>query len=769
MPMASGTRLGQYEILAALGAGGMGEVYRARDTKLKRDVALKVLPETFADDSERMARFQREAEVLALLNHPNIAHIYGVEDHALVMELVEGESPKGPLPFEDAWKIAMQIADALGCAHDRGIVHRDLKPANVKVTPEGVVKLLDFGLAKAAEEPSAPNDPTNSPTLTISPTRAGVILGTAPYMSPEQVRGAVVDKRADIWAFGCVLYEMLTGKRAFHGETTPDILAAVLKEEPDWRRIPAKVQLLLRRCLEKDPKHRLRDIGDAMGIIENAPEVRPASSRLLWTLVAVAAVFCAISAVLAFLYFREKPPVELIRFQIPGPEANGSAAARPALSPNGRIIAFVARGPADHNTLWVRSLDALAAYPLSGTEDVFGTNLFWSPDSRFIGFSAQGKLKKVSVSGGPPQTLCDFAGFFRGGAWSRNGVIIFGDQRHGLMRVSESGGTPSPLTIPDSSRNGPVVEADPAFLPDGRHFVYRRDSGSGGQSSLYVGSLDARPEQQSSQLLMATESNVVYAPSGDSARGYLLFGREGSLMAQPFDNRRMAVVGEAVPISEGFVDSGMFSASENGILAYRTGSIFPMTQLEWFDQTGKMLGAVGEPGLHDTVALSPDGTKAAVAQGPLGSMDIWVYDLAHGTSQRLTFDPATDFMGAWSPDGSRIAFASNRNGAYDIYQKASSGVGSEDLLLKTSAWKYPYDWSPDGRWLVYGLPTGQYDLWLLPLAGEEHRPVRYLASQFPKSQARFSPDGRYVAYTSNESGKNEVYVQTYPEASAGKW
>jgi predicted Ser/Thr protein kinase len=780
----AGQRLGPYEILVPIGKGGMGEVYKARDTRMGRDVAIKISPERFSE------RFDREVRAVAALNHPNICHLYDVGPNYLVMELVEGPTlaeriQQGAIPLEESLAIARQIADALEAAHEQRIVHRDLKPANVKVKPDGTVKVLDFGLAKMDDPPEAGRT-ENSPTLTLgaAATRVGVILGTVAYMPPEQARGKRVDKRADIWAFGVVLYEMITGQRLFEGETVSDTLIEVATKEPDWGRIPAapgrNVQRLLRRCLEKDPKRRLRDIGEAWFLLEEvglAPGLPDAQAHGLrhWMWPGVAALLFVIAAPVFFIHLREKPPVaEVVRFQIPGPEAN-SFLPSPVLSPNGRMIAFSARGPAGDNMVWVRSLDAHDARAFPGTEDATD-RFFWSPDSRFIGFAAHGKLKKVVASGDPPQTLCDIpGGFFTGGAWSRKGVIIFGSQGHGLMRVSEFGGTPSPLTLLDSSHEN--SHSNPAFLGDGRHFVYQRNSGSAENSGLYLGTLDASPEQPSSKRPIAP-SAAVYAPSVDPALGYLLFVREGWLMVQPFDNRRMELTGEAVRIAAGLSDRGprYFSASENGVLAYRSGSSFPITHLRWFDRTGKMLGDVGEPGYYNGVALSPDGRKVAVIRfpegagsprGPRGYPDIWVYEFTHGTSERLTFDPATHLMAAWSPDGDRLAFASNRGGTFDLYQKASTGVGNEDSLLKSSEAKYAYDWSPDG--LLYSVYAGQAEVCFLPLTGDDRKPRRYLAGQFDESQARFSPDRRFVAYTSDESGKNEVYVQPFPEASGGKW
>jgi hypothetical protein len=710
----------------------MGEVYRAHDSKLEREVALKILPEAFAQDVDRMARFEREAQVLASLNHPHIAAIYGLEDsngiRALVMELVEGptlaERIDGrAMALEEALPIAKQIAEALEYAHEKGIIHRDLKPANVKLSVDGNVKVLDFGLAKALEEPSPLGNPSVSPTLTLEGTRAGVILGTAAYMAPEQARGAAADKRADIWAFGCLLYEVLTGKPVFHGDTTSDILAAVLRAEPDWRALPAATPLtirkLLRRCLERDRKQRLQAIGEARIAIDAPPEegqiAQPSnalrSPKLFWT-IAAAASLAALA--LAFVHFREKAPEpEPVRFQIVAPEKSTFIAGA-HVSPDGRRIAFSARGPDGRPVLWLRTLDSLESRPLAGTEGLVSPP-FWSPDGRFIAFATTSKLKKMEASGGPAQTLCDLPALWRGGAWSREGVIIFGTAALGLMRVSETGGAASPLTNLDSTLS--LIESFhgfPAFLPDDRHFVYLRYSGAE-TSGIYLGSLDAKPEQQSSKRQVATNSYAAYAPSpeagaSNSSMGHLIFVREGSLVAEAFDARRLELAGEAVPIAEDVSGAAapQFSVSTTGVLAYRTGGIGvggPITQLTWFDLTGKTLETVDEPGQYNTVALSPDGARVAFSRvgrqvhregAALQYTDLWVHEFARNTSTQLTFGLGVNWMALWSPDGSRIVFASNRDGNFNLYQKDSSGAGKEDLLLKTGETKFPYDWSPDG-------------------------------------------------------------------------
>jgi Tol biopolymer transport system component len=800
MTLAAGARLGPYEVLAPLGAGGMGEVYRARDTKLNRDVALKILSDAFASDPDRLARFTREAQTLASLNHPHIAAIYGIEEshgiRALVMELVEGEDlskriARGAMPTDEALAIAKQIADALEAAHEQGIIHRDLKPANIKVRPDGTVKVLDFGLAKALDPTAASSvNITNSPTLSLQATQAGIILGTAAYMSPEQARGKPVDKRADIWAFGVVLYEMLTGQRLFEGETVSDTLIEVATKEPDWDRVPAKVRRLLRRCLEKDPKRRLRDIGDVDSLLDDAPpeSIQAGSPPHAWWRqggwMAAAAVFGIALAALAFIHFREKPPVtDVVRFQVPAPEKT-SFAAGAALSPDGHRIAFGATGQDGRTVLWVHSLDSLESQPLAGTEGVI-FNPFWSPDSRFIAFGVSGKLKKVEASGGPPQTVCDLAGAYREGAWSREGVIVFGvlGQGLGLMRVSEAGGAASPLTTLDASRQE-VLHVAPSFLPDGRHFVYYRSSTAVEKSGLYLGSLDATPEQQGARRLVATTSTAAYAPSSDPALGHVLFVREGSLMAQAFDARRLELAGEAVPIAEDLPNSGpaFFSVSTTGALAYRTGVSIagnPTTQLTWFDRGGKVLGTVGEPGQYDTVALSPNGTQVAVSRndpqaasrgGARGHTDIWLHEFSRARPTRFTFDPGLDNMAVWSPDGSRILFASTRDGVRNLYEKVSSGMGNDEPLLQSQEAKYPHDWSRDGRFLVYSVVVGaKAELWVLPRTGDDRKPQPYLQTASFASQARFSPDSRWIAYTQADlSGQNEVYVRPFP-AAPGQW
>ncbi len=780
MALTAGTRLGPYEILAPIGAGGMGEVYKAHDTKLDRDVAIKVLPPDFAHDPERLARFEREAKVLASLNHPNIAQIYGIEDRALIMELVEGQTLQGPLPLETALDYAKQIADALEAAHDKGIIHRDLKPANIKVTPAGLVKVLDFGLAALPNRDREGADSANSPTLTISPTRAGMILGTAAYMSPEQARGKVVDKRADIWAFGVVLFEMLTGQRLFDGETVSDTLAAVLKEEPDWKQVPAKVRRLLEKCLEKDPKRRLRDIGDAWALLEGpSASTVPARSRL-WPAIAALCLLIAIAGWLAFLYLRPKPhPAPIQRFAIAAPDRNVSLS---ALSPDGTAVVFsVVNGTGSQ--LWLRRLDSLEARPIEGSEGARGIP-FWSPDSRFIVFGTPGKLRKIAVAGGPAGVLCDAGALVVGGFWTSDGRIVFSDPNRppSLFEVSTTGGTASPL--PGLGQD-PILS--PVLLPDGRHFVYVRQNLTP-LGDIYLGSLDGNPALNSKKLLTGVGPVTVgfTALPGNPDLGFLLFLRgdssrgsvpsaSGTLMAQPFDLRKLDLAGEPIPIAEQ-VSAGSFSSSLTGILIYRTGTLETARQLTLLDRQGKIIGTAGEPGDYSSeMFFSPDSKRVIATRSDpqSGNENLWMFDLARGVGTRFTFNPGSDRFPVWSPDGSRIAFASSRGGQVQIYQKLSNGGSEDELLFKAENGVLPLSWSADGRFLLIGAsPAADALTWVLPLDENFHvtgKPVIFVKKGLGIEE-RFSPgpNGRplWVAYQSNDSGRFEVYVRAFDPNSA---
>jgi len=760
MALASGTHVGPYEILCAIGAGGMGEVYRAHDPKLGRDVAIKVLPEAFANDAQRMARFQREAKVLASLDHPNIATIHGLEEsggiRALVMQLVEGPTladriKSGPIPVDEAVRIAKQITDALEYAHERGIIHRDLKPANVKVTNDDAVKVLDFGLAKALESDIASIDISTSPTISRMATMQGVLLGTAAYMSPEQAKAKSVDRRADIWAFGCVLYEMLTGKVAFHGETVTDTLASVIKEEPDWKLLPAgtpmRVRVLLQRCLQKDPKQRLQAIGDARisldEVLTSATDAqavptpaRQASQWKLWLALGIAGLFVVATGLLAFLYFHQAsaPSVQVTRFEVPLPDKFTSSGGF-ALSPDGRKLAFVGRGADGQARVWVRSLDALEARPLDGTEGAYNFP-FWSPDSRFIGFAAGGSLKKVDLAGGPAVTLCDGLSLVVGGTWNHDDQIVLGTPT-GLIQVSAAGGSPSPIASGGA-------QLFPSFLPDGRHFLFANAVGPANVAGISIRSVGS-PQGQPPKRLLADFTMSVYAPSSNPSAGYVLFvrgagaaGNGGTLMAQPFDTQRLELTGEPVPIAEQ-VPNLSFSASATNVLVYSKGAPQGATtggargivqgQLTWFDRTGKVLGTVGDPGSYRTLALSPDGKRVAFDRADFQNpnvRNIWLYEFARGITTRFTFDGGTDYDPVWSPDGSRIAFASSRGGQFDLYQKVASLAGEDELLYKSDDNKVPSSWSPDGNFLLFFNPIPPVRQWLLPLSGAaaDRKPFR---------------------------------------------
>ncbi|HET9361512.1 MAG TPA: protein kinase [Vicinamibacterales bacterium] len=754
--------IAHYKIGEKLGHGGMGEVYRATDTKLGRQVAVKFLPDSLATDPAQMARFTREAQVLASLNHPNIAAIYGVEDRALVMELVEGPTlsdriKTGAVPLEEALRIAGQIVDALEAAHAKGIVHRDLKPANIKVTRDGTVKVLDFGLAKVAIAESTEATDT-SPTMTT--TQAGLILGTAGYMSPEQARGKEVDKRADIWAFGVVLYEMLTGTQLFQGDTVTDVMAAVVRQDPDFTKVPAKVQPLLRRCLEKDPKRRLRDIGDAMLLLDAgaALSASPAPARTSsWSRISAAAavLFLAAFAAVAFVHFREAPPAaDAVRFQVPYPsDLSPVPSGVFALSPDGRTIAYGAFGTDGIARIWLRPLDRLEATSLPGVEINRNTlALFWSPDGRHLAYWAGQKLQRIDVAGGSPQVIADAAMGTLGGSWSRDGIIIYGSGA-GIMQVPASGGTPTAVTKTGGGQGD--LHVMPYFLPDGRHFLYLR-TGAPESRGVHVGSLDAKPEEQNATPLVKTDNSAIYAPGQDGRIGQLLFVRGSTLLAQPFDAARLELLGEPVPVADpiaasnfGFGGVAFVSTSNTGTLLYfRPAS--QNVQLTWFDREGQPGRPAGEPGRWGVMKLSPDGTRAAIVRNDGNNQDIWQIDLSKGTSTRFTFDPGGDTQPVWSADGSRIAWISNRDGFTGIYAKPADGSGTEELLHKFKTRPTSLtDWTRDGRFLVY---TDGGDIWALPVSGvphEKREPIPVIQGERGQLGAYVSPDQRWIAYISN--------------------
>ncbi len=758
--------IAHYRIVGKLGEGGMGDVYRAIDTKLGREVAIKVLPAVFADEPGRMARFEREAKVLASLNHPNIAAIYGVEDHALIMELVEGHDLRGPVPLAVALNYAAQIAAALDAAHEKRIVHRDLKPANIRITPDGVVKVLDFGLAKSASQGT---DSADFPTATGA-TQTGAILGTAAYMAPEQARGQAVDKRADIWAFGVVLFELLTGKRLFGGASVSDSLAAVLTHEPDFgtlpRDVPPQVRHLLECCLRKDPKLRLRDIGDVNALLDQAHAERPKPSRrwLPWT---VAAALCfGLFAGGLWLHQassssgKRTPDEHVVRFLLPLPEkAAFGTYDQPVLSPDGKLVLFTAR--TESGGFFVHSLDTSETRHVPGPE-VFGS-AFWSPDSRFVAFYSGGVLKKIDLQGGPVTAICD-AGLGFGGDWNQNDVILFGSN-HGVMRVSAAGGKPEPVTKV-AGANGEIFHSWPSFLPDSDHFLFTVSASRADRRGAYIGSLNSG----ATRLIMRDATNVQYSPLG-----YLVFNRANDLLAQPFDATHLRLSGEPFVIAQGIATLANFSwaafSTAGSTLAYRAGSGLSIVQLEWRDRKGNRIGTVGEPADYTNPALSPDGRTLAVSKRDpdTRTRDIWLFDLTRGTNRRLTFDPADDTSAAFSPDGQRIMFTSSRKGHRDIWQKDASGARDEELVLSSNAEKLLDDWTRDGRYLIFGnlAPGGTREEWALPLFGDR-KPFAVISGPRTIQGAQVSADGKWIAYASDESGRQEIYVQNFPP-TGGRW
>ena len=686
MPLSAGTRLGPYEVLAPIGAGGMGEVYKARDTKLDRDVAIKVLPSALAQDPERLARFEREAKVLAALNHPNIAQIYSVEERALVMELVPGESLKGPLPLETALNYAKQIADALEAAHDKGIIHRDLKPANIMITPQGVVKVLDFGLAAVSSSTDS-SDPVNSATLTISPTSAGMILGTAAYMSPEQARGKAVDKRADIWAFGVVLCEMLTGKQPFAGDTVSDTLAAVLRAEPDLTQVPAQAQRLLQRCLEKDRKKRLRDIGDALLLLEEEkPSGHPGRSLAPW---AVAAVLAFALVLVSWIVWRAARPasqplqrlsLETADFAVKQQSYPGSGI---ALSPDGTRIVYTGRGT--DGTLYTRTLDQQDATPVAGTEGGYGP--FFSPDGHSIGFFAGGKLKTISVEGGVAVSLCD-APFGFGGSWGEDDNIIAALNGGGsvLTRIPARGGIVQKLT--DHRSNREVGHSWPQVLPGSQEVLFTVVPRVGTFEDATIEVLSPRTGRR--KILLQGGYYARYASSG-----HLLYVHQGTLYAAPMDAKRLVLSGPSVPIIKdvaGTATNGFahVDVSRSGTLVYLRKKAVRHS-LQWLDSDGhlqQLRSTAAE--YYGTIRFSPDGKRIALSVVQNGSTNLWIYDWERDAMSHLTFADFDNFP-VWSPDGKHIAFASARHGGLEnLYWMRADGAGDAVRLTESKNQQFPF-------------------------------------------------------------------------------
>lgn len=789
MNISPGSKLGHYTVVAPLGKGGMGEVYLAKDSKLDRDVAIKVLPEAMARDQERVLRFDREAKLLASLNHQNIAAIYGFEQadaqRFLVLEYVEGETladrlKLGPMDCNEAIVVARQIAQALEVAHESGVIHRDLKPGNVMVKSDGTVKVLDFGLARAmSDESSTVASATSSPTITAHYTKPGVVLGTAAYMSPEQARGKLVDKRTDIWSFGCLLYELLGGCRPFAGDTTTDLIAQILEREPDWESLPANtpphVKALLNRCMQKDRKNRLRDIGDAMLELDDATSMsswvqmstlpaegssRPSTAKLVLASLLILAAGIAGGFVLNTL--QRKPDVrQVIRASIAPPadvtmiptnDFEGSA----AISPNGQWLAFSASDSNGMDRLWVRRMDSLHAQPLRGTE---GARMgFWSPDNRSLGFFADGQLKKTDISGGAALSLCS-APNGRGGTWNQDNIILFvPDFRVPIHSISTSGGTPAPVTTLDETKH--TTHRWPWFLPDGNRFFYIGASHNpdlAPNNSIYLGSLDGSVDK----FVMRNDFRTIFAS------GHLLFVVEDTLSAQRFDVSTGALLGFPFPLANSIlVDHGSwyaaYSASATGVITYHDGT-YGHPVLTWVDRETKERKAIGkERGFFTGPRFSPDGTKLAVCRG--NPADIWIYELDREVATRFTIGYSYVWNPLWSPDGTDIVFTSlflsdqkNR-----IYRKPVDGGGEPEEIFETEDSVFSQDWSPDGKhilfWKGVGIPNGA--LWILPLC-DNCEPFEYLKAPFSSGSARFSPDGKWIAYTSDVSGNDEVYVSPF--------
>jgi serine/threonine protein kinase len=780
MALTTGTKLGPYEVQSPLGAGGMGEVYRARDTRLGRDVAIKVLSSHLSSDPDLKARFEREAKAISALSHPHICHLYDVGSQDgidyLVMELLEGETladrlQKGPLPLKQALQYGVEIAQALETAHINGIVHRDLKPGNVMLTKSGA-KLLDFGLAKPAQNVgtmASGSMATMSKPLTVE----GTILGTCQYMAPEQVQGRDADARSDLFALGAVLYEMMTGKRAFAGKSQISVMSAILEKEPEPvsavqpLATPA-LDHVIQRALAKDPNDRWQTSRDLMqelkwsaesgalpsGAVPTASEGRTRREMFAWLFSGALMVILIAGAV---WWRNSKPSVEMMYFAAPMP----FPARDMAVAPNGHTIAVIAyQESARKNVLWIYELGSRGARSLAGTEGA--SYPFWSADGRSLAFFADAQLKKLEVSGGPVQTVCD-APSGRGGTWNSYGVIVLApDVTSGLYRVPASGGTPTQISVFDKSR-GETSLRWPVFLPDGKHFLYLAGNFTGqkGGNAIFVGSLGSNEKR----FVVESTANAAYAEPG-----YLLFYRDKTLLAQPFDLKRIALTGEPTAILQEIqflpqVKRAVFAVSDHGLLVAQSGSEAALSQLVWFDRKGNAVGAVGKPGVYGNVFLAPNGRSVATDKTDMSSLniDIWTYELQHDSGKRLTFDPAIDSVPIWSPDATRLVFSSNRQTYFGLYVKTSDGANDEKMIVQGEVANFPSDWSRDGKHILYCRGS---DLWLVTFP--ELKSSLFLKAPSVFRNGQFSPDGKWVAYVSNESGKWEIYVTSFPDAR-GRW
>jgi serine/threonine protein kinase/Tol biopolymer transport system component len=786
LPLTAGARLGPYEILSPLGAGGMGEVYRARDTRLERDVAVKVLSSRLSASPESRQRFEREAKTVSQLSHPHICALYDVgregETEYLVMELLEGETlserlAKGPLPLEQTLRYGTEIADALDKAHRQGIVHRDLKPANVMITKSGV-KLLDFGLAKAIAPAAKPSSVTELPTQQAL-TQEGTILGTFQYMAPEQLEGKDADARTDVFAFGAVLYEMASGKKAFAASSQASLITAIMSSDPPaistvQPMSPPALDRVVKKCLAKDPEGRWQNAADLASELQWVGEGSQAGlppqlslrrknrERLAWT--AAILLFAGCAALLVRDLRRPGTARRLMRFGL-APPAGESFSGAFALSPDGRSLAFTSNG--GDASLWIQSFDSGTMRKIAGTPNA--RYPFWSPDGKWVAVFTGGKLKKTDFSGATPQVVCD-AGDTRGGSWGTNGQILFSPgSSGGLYAVSSAGGTPAPVTVVDVDKQQENSHRWPVWLPDGRHYLFLVMSGRPDVSGVYEGTVGSSTKKK----ILPDLSLVAFAPEG-----YLLF-RRGALIAQRFDPERGELSGDPIVLVDriqgdpGITGAAAFSVSDAGVLVYQAGTMSP-THLVWVDRTGKELSAVPESDNMTELALSPDQKRVVAQRGESAqnpSTNIWMLDLARGVSSRLTFEATDELSPVWSPDGARIAFSSSREGQYDVYEMGASGVGGQKLMLRAGAGvpMYPDDWSSDGKYIVCEsseLRTA-VNLWLLPLSGDR-KPVPYLETPYNEGRGQFSPDAKWMAYVSDEGGIPQVFVQSVP-ISGGKW
>jgi Tol biopolymer transport system component len=780
MGLTAGTKLGPYEIQSPLGAGGMGEVYRARDTRLGRDVAIKVLPSHLSSDPDLKARFEREAKAISALSHPHICHLYdiGSQDGTdyLVMELLEGETladrlTKGPLPLKQALQCGTEIAQALETAHSNGIVHRDLKPGNIMLTKSGA-KLLDFGLAKPTPNTgtmASGSMATMSKPLTID----GTILGTFQYMAPEQVQGREADARTDLFALGAVLYEMITGNRAFAGKSQISVMSAILEKDPEpvsavQPLVPPALDHVIQRALAKDPNDRWQTARDLMqelkwsaekaappsGALPTAAPARRSREVLAWLISGALLVVLIAGAV---WWRNSKPPAETMYFPAPLP----FPATDVAVAPNGHTIAIVGyQESARKNVIWIYELGSQGARSLAGTEGA--SYPFWSADGRSLAFFADAQLKKLEVSGGPVQTICD-APSGRGGTWNKDGVIILAPSSNvGLYRVPASGGTPTQISNWDKSR-GEDSHRWPVFLPDGKHYLYLAANFTGlkGANAIFVGSLDSNEKR----FVVEATANAAYA-----APGYLLFYRDKTLLAQPFDLKRFALTGEATTILPQIqflpqVKKAVFAVSDQGLLVTQSGGEAALSQLSWFDRKGNAVGSVGKPDVYGNVFLAPNQKWLAVDKTDMASLntDIWTYELQRDSAKRLTFDPAIDAAPIWSPDATQLVFSSNRQLLFGLYLKDSDGAHDEKSIVSDEPPNFPSDWSRDGKYILYYRGT---DLKFVTFP--ELKSSLFLRGPSALRNAQFSPDGKWVAYASNETGKWEIYVTSFPDAR-GKW